>query len=295
MLNLPRIICEGSGCLYIGGGGGWDILGSIPLGLSRSPIEVARYANLSSQHSDFLVSEPFEGCNPEYPLQTTRPYLNLSVIGRHGVQLVRKAILEILADKEIDTIIVVDGGVDALMTGDEVGAGTFLEDSIMLAAVSGLTGYKSYLACLGFGTETDEELNHYRCLENMAALNAAGAFLGSCSLTADMWDFEYYKETHELASKLCKPSHIHSKVIAAVEGKFGNVNLEYDARLVAPKAGTFINPLMASYWFFDLRKVAARNKLVPLIEKTNTIVDAIITLRQNVSIMDKRDRQTIPL
>src|SRR6185503_14425123 len=60
----------------------------------------------------------------------------------------------------IDAIILVDGGGDSLMRGDENGAGSLLEDSISLAAVSALDVHVKILSCIGFGTEVEDGVCH---------------------------------------------------------------------------------------------------------------------------------------
>jgi hypothetical protein len=52
----------------------------------------------------------------------------------------------------IDGILLVDGGVDSLLRGDEAQIGTVLEDTISLIAVSELKNIPvRFMACLGFG------------------------------------------------------------------------------------------------------------------------------------------------
>lgn len=92
-----------------------------------------------------------------------------------------------------------------------------------------------------------------------------------------------------------KPSHIHTKVMAAVAGEFGSVKLDYDTRLSQSTGEVFINPLMSLYWWFDLEKVVENNLFVTLLEKTNTYIDAKMILRQNIEIMGQRKNMVIPL
>jgi hypothetical protein len=104
-------------------------------------------------------------------------------------------------------IFAVDGGVDSLAIGSEKDPGTLLEDSIGLAALQDIQAEKKILCCAGFGTETEENLNHYRILENIAALAGEGAFLGSFSLTKDMPEFKLYKESANTPGPMTDVSH----------------------------------------------------------------------------------------
>src|SRR5690242_18117539 len=53
-----------------------------------------------------------------------------------------------------DAIVLVDGGTDLLMRGDEAGLGTPEEDMTSLAAIAGLTGIPVRIAaCIGFGID----------------------------------------------------------------------------------------------------------------------------------------------
>jgi hypothetical protein len=172
----------------------------------------------------------------------------------------------------IDALILIDGGVDSIMRGDESGAGTLLEDSISLAAADALEVPVKLLACLGFGTEVEEAVCHYHALENIAALAAAGAFYGSCALTPQMEAFRLY----EAACRYCweqpnhHKSHISTRIIPAVNGQFGDV-LYPDDRAVP----VLISPLMSLYWFFDLPAVVKRNRLIEWIRPALTQDDAM--------------------
>src|SRR5262252_8612942 len=56
-----------------------------------------------------------------------------------GVQPLRRAYAQLVQDLEIEAIVLVDGGTDILMRGDEAGLGTPEEDMTSLASVAGLS------------------------------------------------------------------------------------------------------------------------------------------------------------
>jgi hypothetical protein len=273
-VNLPVIPAfdkdSTDNILFLGAGGGYDYLGAHPL-----------YSHLRSANRNLFIVD----------LDTE--------VGRVGVQPLIKYLEREVEDSEISALVVVDGGVDSLMRGDEAGCGTILEDSITLAAVSKIDIPHKILACIGFGTETEEGLSHYRALENMADLFRANAFLGSCSLTADQVEFKEYKAFCEEQWHGKRESHIHTRIIPAVLGQFEEQTLYQgiDARTgFAAKGRPFVNPLMGIYWFFDLMAVVERNLLIPSLLPTNTRTDALMMYRQFLNqVKAVRDNQIIPL
>jgi len=280
-MNIPEI--EGRNVLFVGAGGGFDVFGSIPLASSFNECFFANYGS----HKGFTVRKATEIDYPEYGLP------DCYVLGRNGVQMVKKGLNEILeSHPSIDTIVVIDGGVDALMQGDEQEAGTILEDFIVIAAANAVDVPNKYLVCVGFGCESEENLNHYRVLENISQLCESGSFLGSCSLTRSMEEFQKYKSLCESTWKDKRVSHIQGKIISAIEGKFGDVEmLGMDAQLVSGQSsGSFLNPFMGLYWFFDLSGVATNNKLISVLSNSSTFTDAMMILRQNLNpTRDKRN------
>jgi hypothetical protein len=91
-------------------------------------------------------------------------------------------------------------------------------------------------------------------------------------------------------------SHIHSRVIAAVEGKFGRLSIgdpNLSSEIFEKPQLPFINSLMTMYWFFNLEGIVRNNYLVPHIKASRTISEALRMYRANV--VRKRDKLTIPL
>jgi hypothetical protein len=280
-MNTPELL--GRNVLFVGAGGGFDIFGAIPL---ISSFENCFFANYG-KHKDSIVREATEEDYPEYGMP------GCYVLGRNGVQAVRAGIDYIIGKHpEIDTVMVIDGGVDALMHGDEKDAGTILEDFIVLAAANWAKVPHKYLTCVGFSCESEENLNHYRVLENISQLCKGGHFLGSCSLTKSK-EFQKYKEQCQAVWQNKRVSHIQGKIIAAVEGQFGDVEIEgMDAQLVDGQSnGNFLNPLMGMYWFFELSGVIEKNQLVGALDDTTTFTDAMMVLRQNLRPIRGNDRK----
>lgn len=308
--NIPIIkhLKDSKNILIVGMGGGFDVFGGLPieheLKMRRANGEMKFnnivLANYSGQNGGFVCRESIEEDQPEVTIP------GMYTIGREGVRSVRRAYDDLIKKNDIDALILVDGGVDSLMRGDERDAGTILEDFISLSAASTIDLPVKLLSCVGFGTETDEKMCHHYVLESIARIIQAGGFIGSCSLTKDMPAFDYYSNCCREAWKGDKrKSHIHSKIIPAVTGEFGDYSLYHnaDARVYneegdyAPMEplANFINPLMGIYWFFDVHIVAQQNLLVNKLKVSNTYIDARILLRQAIEDIEFRERINIDL
>jgi hypothetical protein len=302
MLNLPIDLTQSKNTLFLGIGGGFDIYGAIPLfAQNRNTNTKFFFANINASIKADLTYPGHEHPCPEGWLSAwlERSGYNTYVraLPRLGVKSLRQYLEGIVENHQIDTIVCVDGGVDSLMTGDEEGAGTILEDFVTMQAVSKLRVAK-VLVCVGFGSETDEDVCHHFALENMAALAGDGAFWGCSSLTKDDPEYQAYKEVcnEVFLTPGRRKSHIHTKIISAVEGKFGDDSLYTDVDpQLTEKSNTvnYINPLMPIMWFYDLDKVLARNKITSRLEDTNTNADVLMVYRANKPPI--RKRQAIPL
>lgn len=291
--------------LISGIGGGFDVFGGIPLAFDLANLK--RKVWLSSFNTGgcktFLKPEEVETANV-YPESVLAKYLSgidlpMYVLPKSGAATCAEYYQKIVDAHGIDAIIAVDGGVDSLMHGDEDGAGTLLEDSISLSALSQVNVPTKILACLGFGTETDEGLCHHHALANIAELMKNKAFLGVSALNPDTNSTQTYQYACEYVWKEGRKSHIHTKVISALHGGFGNANAyeDVDPRLVGvSNTEDYISPLMTLYWFFDLMPVAERNLLVKPFLKTRTSTDALMTYRQMIDVLNvnKKERKAIP-
>ncbi len=192
----------------------------------------------------------------------------------------------------IDGIVLIDGGVDSLIRGDEEQTGTMIEDATSLFAVNELPQVPTrIIACLGFGAEQD--LAYTQVLENIALLTQVGGFLGACSLTPQMDAYRAYEEAvlYVQGKPYQDPSVISSSIISAARGHFGNHHLTEktkDSRLR-------ISPLMLLYWFFDLPTVARHNLFLPTLHDTDTFMDAVRAARSVVMSVPRRKTPRLPL
>ncbi len=111
----------------------------------------------------------------------------------------------------------VDGGTDILLRGDESGLGTPAEDMTSLGAVAGLDTVPTRLvACIGFGIDAHHGVNHTEVLENIADLDAAGAYLGAFSVPSRSAEAAHYRSAvaHAQALTPLRPSIVNGQIAA---------------------------------------------------------------------------------
>jgi len=190
---------ESNNVLLTGMGGGFDIYAAIPLYFSLikqgKKVTIANYSftrlNDTSSQSVFpCCYKIMPGDNvysaPRYfPEKYLKLWFHLQGIlvdiyafERIAVQPLKDA-YQFLVDKhEIDTVILVDGGTDCLMFGDEEGLGTPQEDISSMAAAFQINVAKKILVSVGFGVDHFHGVSHYRFLENLAELDREKAYLG---------------------------------------------------------------------------------------------------------------------
>ncbi|MCZ0985081.1 DUF1152 domain-containing protein [Streptomyces diastatochromogenes] len=265
--------------LVAGAGGGFDVYAGLPLAFAlRSAGAEVHLANLSFSDLygldlDTWVAEDVAAVRPDTPLRGDYfPERALArwlgeqglpdtvyAFPRTGVEPLRaayRALLDHLGG--VDAVVLVDGGTDILMRGDEHGLGTPEEDMASLAAVAGLDEVPHRLvACLGFGVDAYHGVNHSLFLENLAALDREGAYLGAFSLPRESREGALYLDAvaHAQQSHESYPSIVHGSVAAAVRGDFGDVRFTERTR----DSELFVNPLMAMYFCVDLPALARAN------------------------------------
>lgn len=290
-MNLP--IKNHKNILFLGIGGGYDIMGAIPL-LSMFPNSTHFFANYNPTNKTFSKFPQEENSLEKRLAQ----WLGKDVycLPKTGVKLARSHIKQIVEENSIDAMVLVDGGVDSLMHGDEEGAGTWLDDTVTMIAADFDDDIPKVLACLGFGTELEENVCHYHALHNISELIAANAFYGTYCLTKNDEAFTKYQEACEFVWKDSRKSHIHTKVISAVHGLFGDKNLYegIDAQVGGIKCKNFTSVLMSLYWFFDLKTVVKLNKMTKVLQNTNTSTDVLMLYRQMIDHLPIKKRENIP-
>jgi len=289
-LRLPiyDALAEAKTVLVAGAGGGFDVFGGLPLyfGL-RNAGKTVHLANLSfstlyatngRRIGEALVEVTYqtEGSLRYFPERhlcswfhkergETIPIYCFDRTGAKPVATAYRNLVEELGG--VDAVVLVDGGTDSLMRGDETGLGTPEEDSVSLYAASQLTDIPTkLLVCVGFGIDSFHGICHAQFLEAVAALAREGAYLGAWSLLEAMPEVQAYRAATEYVHQAMynHPSIVNSSIVSAIEGRFGN----YHATYRTEGSELFINPLMSLYWAFRLDAVARRNQYLDLIAET---------------------------
>jgi hypothetical protein len=319
-LNLP-VLDQLAGCgnlLLMGMGGGFDIFCGLPVYFElRARGQNVHLGSLSSSaiqrvRGGVRLSESLLGVSAAAGEDAVRsvevffPELYLSrwfqeargedvtvwSLHKTGVQPLLQNYRLLIERLEIDGIILVDGGVDSLMRGDEAEVGTVVEDAVSLAAVRQLEEVPvRLLTCIGMGAE--QSLTHAHVLENMAALAEKDAFLGSCSLVKAMEPYRAYEEAvlYVHGQRFQDPSVINASIVSAVQGRYGDFHLTEKTR----GSRLWISPLMPVYWFFDLLAVAERNLFLAELEGTDTFREAALAIMVWRTRVAKRKPDRIPL
>lgn len=274
--------------LVAGAGGGFDVYAGLPLALAlRAAGKEVHLANLSfadlfGLDLDVWIDHDVAAIRPDtaargdyFPERTLARWLALQglpdtvyafpLTGVRPLRAAYRTLLDHLGG--VDAVVLVDGGTDILMRGDEHGLGTPEEDMASLAAVAGLDDVPQRLvACLGFGVDSHHGVSHSLVLENLAALDREGGYLGAFSLPRDSDEGGLYLDAvaHAQRSTPDHPSIVNGSVAAAVRGDFGDVRFTERTR----GSELFINPLMALYFCVDAPALARRNLYLDRLENT---------------------------
>jgi hypothetical protein len=286
----PQFITElnqAKSVLIAGAGGGFDVFCGLPLYFALKERGIAVHlANLSFsfRHGDITgerigkdivrVTARSTGNEYYFPEGYLAQWLCRKNIDA-PIYCLRPAGPKVLAHNyrlllerlKFDTVVLVDGGVDSILRGDEAQLGTPVEDMCSIAAVHDLAVPHKQVMCLGFGAETD--VCHASALETLAGLIRSKAFLGSLALTIDMPEVQQFVEATEFVFHEMRgyESVICSSVIAALHGNYG------DHHRTKRTLGSqlWINPMMIFYWAFSLQRVMENVLYIESIREKETL------------------------
>lgn len=262
--------------LIAGAGGGFDVFSGLPLYfLLRDSGREVYLANLS--FSSLIpsvgrwlnpvlveVTADSQGYAYYFPEQVLASWFRrqgeeVSIYSFHrtGIRPLLEGYQTLVEELAIDTLILVDGGTDSLMRGDEAGLGTPAEDMASIAAAYQLQLPRKFLVCLGFGVDWYHGVCHAQVLESIAELTRSGAFLGAVSLLKEMPAVQRYIEACQAVRRAMSEdvaSIVSSSIVAALDGHFGS----HHSTNRTSGDTLWINPLMTFYWSFALAPVAER-------------------------------------
>jgi hypothetical protein len=298
--------------LIAGAGGGFDVYAGLPLAVSLWDAGVeAHLANLSFSQLELLdldvwlaenvaaVTPQVAGLDDYFPERTLARWLaandlpsTVYAFPRLGVQTLRAAYRELVDHLGIDAIVLVDGGTDILMRGDEAGLGTPVEDMTSLGAVAGLDVAVKVVTCLGFGIDAYHGVVHTQVLENLAALDRDGAYLGALSIPGGSREAVLYREAvaDAQAATPLRPSIVNGQIAAATAGQFGDV--QFTTRTTG--STLFVNPLMAIYFSVDLDALAGRSLYLDRLENTHGMRQVSSRIQQFRDETDPRVPRAFP-
>jgi hypothetical protein len=318
MLNLPFYdeLEKSHNILISGAGGGFDIFSGLPLyfglkaegkqvhlaNLSFSflpPVQVTKDDRLSPALLKVTADTPvFTDYFPEKFLsqwfREQGEEVPVYCFERTGVKPLLASYRALVEHLSVDTVILVDGGTDSLMRGDEAGLGTPQEDIASIVSVNELPIERKMLACLGFGVDYFHGVCHAHFLEAVAEITKNKGYLGMFSLLAQMPEVQQYKAATEFVFKSMPRdiSIVSSSIISAIEGNYG----DHHATPRTRNSKLWINPLMPVYWSFELSAVAERILYREEMKNTDTYDDVNGVIKEfRASCHNIRPRQEIPV
>ncbi|MFF4322966.1 DUF1152 domain-containing protein [Streptomyces sp. NPDC001568] len=274
--------------LVAGAGGGFDIYAGLPIALSLmhqgKDVHLANlsFSSLAGLPIEDWVAPDLAAITPEtashqayFPERTLAQWLRrlgypstVYAFPQVGVQPLRAAYRALIDLHRIDAVVLVDGGTDILMRGDEAGLGTPEEDLASVAALAALDDVPERLVVsVGFGVDAYHGVSHGLVLENIAALERDGAYLGAFSIPRATREGTLYLDAvaHAQEHTPDRPSIVNGSIAAAVRGAFGDVRFTERTR----GGELFVNPLMSLCFAFELPALAARCLYLDRIEDTS--------------------------
>ncbi len=290
--------------LIAGAGGGFDVFAGLPLGVALRDLgKRVHYASLSFGDLERLdldawlepglaaVEPDTTGEDAYFPERELARFLAGTVYAfpRTGVKPLHGAYRTVVERHEIDAVVLVDGGTDILLRGDEQHLGTPTEDMTSLAAVHALDIGTKIVVSLGFGIDAYHGVCHAHVLENLAALDRQGAL----SIPSDSHEARAYTTAVQQAQDATplSPSIVNGQIAAALKGEFGDV--QFTSRTAGSEL--FVNPLMGVYFSVDLDALARGVHYLPALADTRTAFDVALAIedyRENND--DRRPKRALP-
>lgn len=298
--------------LLAGCGGGYDVLGAVPLahqlrargiGVELASLSFAYLNGLEAEqdreHPNLYAVTARAATERAYCpeawlarwLDETSPSPSPHVVwsfDKTGVRPLAAAYGSLVERMSIDAIILIDGGIDALLRGDETSLGTPSEDLASLAAATAVDArIPIAMACVGMNAELRDGIAHAQVFERIAELSRQHAYWGASALVPGTPATDAYVSAveHVFAGQMHqKRSHVHAVITRALAGEFG-----------APGPHIWLSPLSTLYWFFDARAVAASHLFLDELRPTDSIWEVtarVEAARKSIAI---RERTAIPI
>lgn len=297
--------------LLAGAGGGYDIYSGIPLFkyLKELGKEVSlaslSFAELTDDdgkklRTDYVKVTPETRGDPNYfPerylcewFQSQGLEVPVYCYYGSGARTLLNIFKQLHKKLNFQALVLVDGGTDSLMRGDEPSLGSPAEDVASICAASMLEDVDTYLVNLGFGVDYHHEVCGVYVLEAIADLTKTGDYLGCFSLTRGQAEFDAFCEAVDYSCRQSpeRASIVASSILAAGIGEFGDFH--YTDRVKDTEL--FINPLMSIYWCFKLKGVAERCLYLDYIKNTHSRMDVHRALSNYLYVAKPREWKAFP-
>ena len=297
--------------LIAGCGGGFDVFAGLPLGIYMAARKSSVvYANLSFTNlpqcggaridpTTWLITTAVNDLS-YFPEKYLAEWLlargieaPVYAFAKTGVLQLSAAYGELIKRHEIDLVVLVDGGTDSVIFGDEPGLGTVSEDALSIVAACQAAGTKTVLACLGFGIDHFHGVSHFAYLENVASLIQSGGFLGGFSLVKGTVEADAFLDLVNYANQRQpeRLSIVCNSVASALRGKFGN----HQTTDRTGGSELFINPLMIQYWAFEAQSVVEHMQFSEALKQTASFDGVCLAIEKQRRLVRARPRKPIPL
>jgi hypothetical protein len=212
---------------------------------------------------------------------------------KSGARQLTEAYGLIVAHHRVDLVLLIDGGTDSVIFGDEPGLGTVVEDALSIVAACSAVKENVLLAAIGFGIDHYHGVSHYAFLENVARLIRDGGFLGALSLVSGRPEADAFLDLVAYANRR-QPAHqsiVDNSIASAVRGEFG----DYHATNRTSGSELFINPLMAQYWTFEALQIVQHMAYAEELATTVRIEQARMVIERWRELTEPRPLRPLPL
>ncbi len=196
------------------------------------------------------------------------------------VPLLTRLYQQFIDRHSIDAIVLVDGGSDSILVGDEEGLGDPIEDAVSVTTVALLKGLKArVLISIGLGTDRYNHVSDAASLRAIAELTRMGGFLGAVSLEPNGAGSCLYRNCLEhIYQRQVFRSVLAGTIASAIEGRFGRDEVPLVLQQRIRSGQLFLWPLMAVLWGFDVEAVARRSLITKWIRECQTVPDCYTAL-----------------
>ncbi len=197
-----------------------------------------------------------------------------------------------LVEKEnIDAILLIDGGSDSLMKGDEEGLGDPIEDAVSLCAISQLNIKEKILINIGLGCDRFNHVSDASSLRAISEAIEANAYLGAFHFYKGTKGFEFYKFCIDyISDKQNWHSIVSESIISASQGFFGSK--EVPKRLQSrANDQVYLWPLMSIMWTHDLDFFAGRSLICEWIKNEKSTLECHLALERGRHRIENKIRE----